>query len=569
MNTPEQRLHGGEGDCDTGGRSGEAPSVLIVDDEPDNLIILGEALEQGGFRVRSALDGRLARQSIAAGTPDLVLLDIRLPDDDGYVLCRELRAAPCTERVPVIFVSALDGGWDKSQAFAAGGDDYVVKPFDLDEVLARVRVHLDRARLTLALEAEISRRQLLEEALRARHDALESEASALAEACDQASAVARAKGELLASASHDLRQPLQALTLFLDTLSGHVSASGRPWLERAQAASHSLAQMLRSALDLSLLEAGALSPSPRVVDLGALLGALAGELEPRVVRAGLVWRSDWPEGLAVETDPQLLERILRNLLENALRYTPEGSVGLRAGFGSDDVWVEVVDSGPGLAVAEREELFQAYRRGDNTQDPDSLTAAHAFGERGPNEGLGLGLAIVRGLSDLLGVGLELDSTPGVGTTFRVRLPKGAVHACQREAQPDPGAAPGTVGARAEPESSQERVLVVDDDVAVAVSIRGCLEGWGYRPTMVSSVSEALGAIDRARFAAVVSDHRLPDGWGLDLLRRIHARASDTRPRCLLLTADADPAIAASARKTGIAVLLKPWQPARLRAWLRA
>jgi putative two-component system response regulator len=126
--------------------------VLVVDDNPNNLRVLSGMLSQGGYRVRPALGGEIALRSVAVDRPDIVLLDIRMPDMDGYEVCRRLKADAATRDVPVIFISALHEAEDKVNAFKAGGVDYIVKPFQLEEVSARVNMHIELCRARRALQ---------------------------------------------------------------------------------------------------------------------------------------------------------------------------------------------------------------------------------------------------------------------------------------------------------------------------------------------------------------------------------------------------------------------------------
>jgi putative two-component system response regulator len=133
-------------------------SVVIVDDNPSNLQVLGSMLQQAGFKVRPALSGEIALRAVAAAAPDLILLDIRMPGMDGYETCRRLKADPRTRDIPVIFISALNEADDKLTAFAAGAVDYVAKPFHTEEVLARVRAHLQLHRMQRHLESLVDAR---------------------------------------------------------------------------------------------------------------------------------------------------------------------------------------------------------------------------------------------------------------------------------------------------------------------------------------------------------------------------------------------------------------------------
>ncbi|MEO0986967.1 MAG: response regulator [Cyanobacteria bacterium J06639_14] len=127
-------------------------NILLVDDQPENLKVLSDLLEEQGYEVRQAMNGTVALQAIALTQPDLILLDIHMPEIDGYTVCQRLKAEPETEAIPVIFVSALDEAWDKVRAFSVGGSDYITKPFKVVEVLARVENQLQVRHLQLALQ---------------------------------------------------------------------------------------------------------------------------------------------------------------------------------------------------------------------------------------------------------------------------------------------------------------------------------------------------------------------------------------------------------------------------------
>ena len=151
--------------------SEKSASILVIDDNPDNLSVLCGMLEAVGYRVRPALSGALALRSVQSALPDLILLDIRMPEMDGYEVCRRLKANPATQEVPIIFISALQDPEDKVNAFKSGGVDYVVKPFQVDEVLARVTTHitlhstrqaLERAYAEMEATVEARTRELLQ-----------------------------------------------------------------------------------------------------------------------------------------------------------------------------------------------------------------------------------------------------------------------------------------------------------------------------------------------------------------------------------------------------------------------
>jgi signal transduction histidine kinase/CheY-like chemotaxis protein len=355
----------------------------------------------------------------------------------------------------------------------------------------------------------------------------------------------RAKSQFLAAASHDLRQPLHALGLFAAALSLKArDADLRPLVSSINASVEALERLFAQLLDLSRLEAGALQPAIRCVPLGPLLRRLAADFGPQAQASGLRLAVR-PTRLCVDTDPMLLERMLRNLVSNALRYTQAGGVLVGARIRGDDVRIDVVDTGVGIAAGDRERVF-----GDFVQ----LQAAprHHVGGRG----MGLGLAIVRRLAVLLGHRLELASTLGHGSRFSIALP-------QRFAAPGNGARHGAdQGHPPLPASSfaGRCVAAVDDDPAVLAAMRALFESRG---STVIAGETADQVIDRLRSPAtvridlIVADLRLAEGRsGLAEIARLRAIAGPSTP-ALVVSGDTSDQARAEAAEHGVALLPKP------------
>ena len=241
---------------------------------------------------------------------------------------------------------------------------------------------------------------------------LQAQTEAALAARAAAESASRAKSQFLAAASHDLRQPLHAMGLFAAALAARVrDPEVRPLVASIRASVEALEELFAQLLDLSRLDAGALEPARASVALGPLLARLAADFAPQASAAGLALRIV-PTRLAVDTDPVLLERILRNLVANAVRYTPAGGVVIGARRRAGAVRVDVIDSGIGIAEHDRARVFDEFVQ---------LAAAprHHAGGRG----MGLGLAIVRRLAALCGHQVELASTPGRGSRFSITLPR--------------------------------------------------------------------------------------------------------------------------------------------------
>ena len=377
----------------------------------------------------------------------------------------------------------------------------------------------------------------------------------------------RAKSRFLAAASHDLSQPLHSLRMRASTL--RMQAGDGPLARTADGIEQSavvLGDLFGAILDLSQLDAGTLEANRRPVRLDALLARLEAELRPVARERGLGFEVD-PTDACVDTDPVMLERVLRNLLGNALRYTERGTVRLGVGPGpgarnpsGNRVRLRVIDTGPGIPIHQRERVFEEFVQlerplerpaGDEGLEPD---------ERDRGEGIGLGLSIVRRMAGLLDVRLALGDTPGGGTTIELDVPRG-VDRRRRTAGP---AAP-----RREAAADERTLLVIDDEASVRDAMTLYLEERGCTVVAVGSGAEALEVLDEIGRApdGIVCDYRLRGGErGTDAIARVRARCGANVP-ALLVTGDADVAERPDVRDGGLPLLTKPCDPAELLARL--
>src|SRR6185312_1422864 len=226
-----------------------------------------------------------------------------------------------------------------------------------------------------------------------------------------AEAANRAKSQLLAAASHDLRQPLHALGLYVAALAARArDAEWRPLVTHVESAANALELQFAQLLDLSRLDAGALTPERGDVALGALFARIRTEFAPQAAARGLTLRIV-PTRLVADSDPTLLERIVGNLVANGIRYTSRGSVLLGARRCGARVAIDVIDTGIGIATSHRQRIFEEFYRVRDDARPSQT-----------RRGMGLGLAIVRRFADLLGHEIALDSREGRGSRFRVLVP---------------------------------------------------------------------------------------------------------------------------------------------------
>lgn len=356
----------------------------------------------------------------------------------------------------------------------------------------------------------------------------------LREALDRAELANQAKTRFLASASHDLRQPIHALSLFSGSL------LLRPMDERTGAiarqidqAVQSLASQLDALLDISRLDAGVIESAISTVDLHLLLTQLTEEFRPQAEDKKLRLDLRCERGLMVRTDPMLLQRILRNLLSNAIKYTDRGSVELVGARDGRRCGVSVRDTGRGIPDAEHARIFEEFYQ---LQNP----------ERDRSKGLGLGLAIVRRLTDLLGVELRLESAPGAGSCFRIELP---LARAEDASVPEGTMAEDGVAPRIQ-------VLVVDDEEAIRVGMKTLLEEMGFEVQVAASTDAAIDASRRFRPSIVLADFRLR---GEDSgIRAIEAlRMVWPELPALLISGDTAPDRLREARGAGVELLHKP------------
>lgn len=354
-----------------------------------------------------------------------------------------------------------------------------------------------------------------------------------------------AKSRFLAAASHDLRQPLHALGLFVDALDEHVQDdSGRPLVDRVRRSTRSLTEMFDALLDISRLDAGAVAPE--VVDFGLapLFARLYEELGAQARVKGIALRSV-PSRLVVRSDPVLFGRIVQNLLTNAIRYTQSGRVLLGARRRGNRVRVEVWDTGPGIADDRLQEIFQEFVQ---------LEGAKGRG------GLGLGLSIVERLARLLGHELEVRSVPGRGSMFAVTAARG---------ETPPAAAAGAAAAPRADGLSGRCILVIDDDREILGGMQRLIERWGCRALLAADEVEALAQIEAFGGApdAVLADYRLAgERTGPDVIDGLRQRLSAPVPAAIV-TGEASKGPLEEIRARGLTVLHKPVRPAKLRAVL--
>jgi signal transduction histidine kinase/CheY-like chemotaxis protein len=348
-----------------------------------------------------------------------------------------------------------------------------------------------------------------------------------------------AKSKFLAAASHDLRQPVHAQGLFLEVLSRtEQTPYQQELLESARAASEASSELLNALLDFSRIEAGVIKPQLQHFCLQPLLNKIENELAPQANTKDIVYRSRETQ-IAVNSDPMLLELILRNLVSNAIRYTDHGGVLVACRQHGDQAVLEIWDTGVGIAPEYQTEVFREFHQLGNP-------------ERDRRKGLGLGLAIADGLARTLGHELSLVSIPGKGSVFRILLPIVAAVPAAHEA-------PQQSKARL----LNARLLVIDDDEIVRDGMLHLLRDWGCECDVAESIEDALAQVQLNVPDVIISDYRLREQrTGVEAIEAVRAQLGTAIP-ALLITGDTAPERLREAQASGIPLLHKPVSPSKL------
>ncbi len=359
-------------------------SILVVDDTPANLEVLTQMLKERGHRPRPVPSGALALRAAEYEAPDLILMDINMPEMDGFETCKRFKGSEDLHDIPVLFISARSESFDKIQAFDAGGVDYITKPFDIDEVSARIDTHLE---------------------IRALQKQLEDQYESLKE-------LESMRDSLVHMIVHDMRSPLSVIKMALTMLEMNgdspLDEEGRKDLAAALQCSDKLVAMVNNLLDVSRMEAGMITLNVEPLQLDEVIAEVARKIEPLLQGRELVIETD-PLLPTSYGDRNMLERVLDNLVSNAVKFTEASDrVSIGATYADGDITVSVSDEGLGIPEGEFEHIFDKFRQaGNNTSNKPSS---------------GLGLAFCKLAIEAHGGVIWVESEVGKGSRFLFRIP---------------------------------------------------------------------------------------------------------------------------------------------------
>ncbi len=475
-------------------------TILVVDDTEANVDILLEALGQD-YDVSVAINGELALESVAVEIPDLILLDVMMPDIDGYEVCSRLKSHTETANIPIIFLTTLTDIKDKTKGFEQGAVDYITKPFEVLEVKARVRTHLSI--YLMAREIEEQRKIAQENA-------------------EKAEQATRAKAEFLATMSHEIRTPMNGVLGMVQLLfETELTSQQMEYAKTIYSSGEALLTIINDILDLSKLEAGKLTLEAIPYDPRKIIQAVSNLMLNRAEEKGLTLITNIAENIpeVLLGDGNRIRQVLLNFISNAIKFTSAGKVELEIQvLNNGRILFSVSDSGIGIDDAGKKRLFKDFSQVDSS-------ISREFG------GTGLGLSICSKIIQLMNGEIGVESELNKGSTFWFSIPmivsdKSALDIAE-------------VSTMTKLHLPPLKILLAEDNLVNQQVALGFLKVDNHDVCVVKNGLEAFEACAKNNFDVVLMDMQMPEMDGITSTRKIRESGGDwSQVPIIALTANA-------------------------------
>ena len=466
--------------------------VLIVDDNPANLSVLFEMLNAHGCDVFVANSGEKALQIAEKKNIDVILLDIMMPEMNGFEVCKRLKENKKTRDITVIFLSALSETNDIIKGFEIGAMDYITKPFQSREIIARLKNHIEIKKLTKTLQKEVEERKEIEKQLRKAH---------------------QTKNRFLTNMSHELKTPLNAINGMTALLkNSKLDNQQYEYAEQIKSSSQVLLLLINNLIDFSKIDSGEFKLNCVEFSIRKLIDEVYESFTEKAKEKSLDLFYNISKEIphVLKGDPYRLKQIFSNLINNAIKFTEKGNVSIKLALEKIDKTYAVIncsvfDTGIGIQKEQFHTLFESFSQAD-----ESATRKYA--------GTGLGLAICKLLLDLMGGEIGVESNEGQGSNFWFNVKLRRVHKKDQDSKKkdsreqefkstDKKQKP--CSNKSDESARSDFILLVEDNITNQMVAKGVLKIHGFKTKAVNNGQKAIELLEKEKYCLILMDIQMP------------------------------------------------------------